>query len=314
MMRAIIADPSQPHGMRLANVPPPIPKPGQVLVEVRHYSLNLMEIQLAENSGIPAMLVLGWDAAGVVVSSARNPGESGRTSGEFGPAVGDRVVTHGRSGGWAQRRSVTVDNLAIVPESVDLAAAAALPVSATTALGALRDAGPILGRRVLVTGASGGVGRFAVQLAALGGAYVIASVGSRSRGRGLRELGANEVVLGIEGIEEPVDVILDLVGGPTLVEAFGLLTPGGTLESIGGVSGQPAVFPPYATVGPRRSLVSFALPASLSADLATLTGLLADGRLAVDIGWHGSWERHNDAVAALLDRKVNGKAVLDVTS
>ena len=301
--------------MRLASVPPPQTNAGQgqVLVEVRHYSLNLREIHLAEEGGVPANLVLGWDAAGVVVAAARNRGESGRTSGEFGPAVGDRVVTHSGNGGWAQLRSAPVSNMAVVPDSVDLAAAATLPVSATTALGALRDAGPILGRRVLITGASGGVGRFAVQLAALGGAYVIASVGSQPRGMGLRELGAHEVVLGLDGIEEPVDVVIDLVGGPSLVEAFGLLSLGGTVESIGCVSGQPAVFPPYATVGPKRSLVSFTLPASLSADLTTLIGLLADGRLTAEIGWRGPWERHDDAVAALLSRQVNGKAVLDVS-
>jgi NADPH:quinone reductase len=313
MMRAIIADPGWPHGMRMANVPVPIPKPSQVLVEVRHISLNPGEIHMARGGVLPAKLIVGWDAAGVVVSSARDSGTSGRTAGEFGPSLGDRVVTHGHSGGWAQRRTATVDNIAIVPDSVDLASAAAIPVAASTALGALRTAGPTLGRRVLITGASGGVGRFAVQLAALGGAYVIASVGSERRAEGLRSLGAHEVVIGLDGIVEPVDIILDAVGGPQLVKAFGLLAPGGVLQSFGGISDEPAVFPPYATVGPPRSLSSFELPGSLAPDLEILLALLSEGKLIVDIGWRGSWEHYEQAVDALLCRRVNGKAVLDVS-
>ena len=297
----------------MASVPAPIPQAAQVLVEVRHISLNPGEIHMAASGIFPPQLILGWDAAGVVVSSAREPGESGRTTGEFGPALGDRVVTHGRSGGWAQRRTTTVDNLAIVPDNVDLAAAAAIPVAASTALGALRAAGPTLGQRVLITGASGGVGRFAVQLAALGGAHVIASVGSERKAKGLLALGADEVIIGLHGVVEPVDIILDAVGGPQLVEAFGLLAPGGVLQSFGGVSDQPAVFPPYSTVGPPRSISSFELPSSLAPDLEILVGLLAEGRLTVDIGWRGPWEQHCDAVEELLGRRVNGKVVLDVT-
>ncbi|WP_225987003.1 zinc-binding dehydrogenase [Streptomyces spectabilis] len=87
-------------------------------------------------------------------------------------------------------------DLAVVPDAVDLGAAGALPVAGVSALQAVRRLGTIEGRRVLVTGASGGVGRFAVQLAALAGAHVIASTGSPERAAGLRELGAAETVQG----------------------------------------------------------------------------------------------------------------------
>lgn len=313
MMRAIIVDPERRTGMRFANVPEPIPTTRQLLIEVQHISLNPGEIHQATGGALPPNLVLGWEAAGVVISAAHDPGESGRTSSEYGPTIGDRVITYGRHGGWAQRRTATVDNLAIVPDYVDLAAAAALPVAACTALGALQAAGPVLGRRVLITGASGGVGRFAVQLAAIGGAYVIASVGSEIRGKGLPDLGAHEVVVGLDGITEPVDVVLEAVGGPHLVKAFGLLAPGGVLQSYGGISNQPAVFPPYSTVGPPRSLMSFALPPSLAVDLTVLIELLSEGKLTVEIGWRGPWERHADAIDALRARQVNGKAILDVS-
>jgi NADPH:quinone reductase len=149
-----------------------------------------------------------------------------------------------RRGAFAERSAVEVGALAEVPPSVDLAEAAASPVAGVAALRALRAAGAVLGKRVLITGASGGVGRFAVQLAAHAGAHVIASVGSVARGEGLAKAGADEVVVGLDGLDQPVDVVLDNVGGPQLVAAWELLAPGGSLQSIGWASGEPAVFPP----------------------------------------------------------------------
>jgi NADPH2:quinone reductase len=167
---------------------------------------------------------------------------------------------------------------------------------------------------VLVTGASGGVGRFAVQLAANGGAWVIASVGSVGRSRDLAKLGADEVMVGLDGIDRPVDLVLDNVGGPQMVAAWNLLAPGGSLQSIGWTSGQPAVFAPYSTIGPPRSLRSFLIGGEVGADLATLVQLLADGGLTVEIGWRGPWEQVAQAAEALVGRRVHGKAVLDLRS
>ncbi|MCT7356709.1 zinc-binding dehydrogenase, partial [Streptomyces sp. 15-116A] len=176
----------------------------------------------------------------------------------------------------------------------------------------LRAAGLGPGKRVLITGASGGVGRFAVQLAARAGARVIASVGSEARGAGLAELGADEVVIGLRGIDGPVDIVIDGVGGPQLVEAWRLLAPGGSLQSVGWTSGEPAVLPPYATVGPAKSLTSFVIEGNAGADLATLAELAAEGALTVELGWQGSWERFDEAAQALRGRRVPGKAVLEV--
>jgi NADPH:quinone reductase len=165
---------------------------------------------------------------------------------------------------------------------------------------------------VLITGASGGTGGLAVQLAAHSGAHVIASVGSVARGRGLAERGADEVVVGLDGLDQPVDVVLDNIGGPQLVAAWQLLAPGGSLQSIGWASGEPAVFPPYSTIGPAKSISSFLNEGDAAEDLSTLIRMLASHSLSVEFGWRGPWEQFGEAVEALRGRRVNGKAALDI--
>jgi NADPH:quinone reductase-like Zn-dependent oxidoreductase len=300
-MRALLVDSSAKTGFRLGDTADPTPAPNEALVEVKAISLNFGEVSGGYSQEEGA--VQGWDAAGVVVRAA---------SDGSGPKVGARVVTFGYGGAWAQLRAAATSEIAVLPDNVDFAEASALPVAGVTALRALRQLGPVVGRRVLVTSAAGGVGRFAVQLAARAGAHVIASVGSVARGEGLKELGAAEVVVGIEGVHGPLHGVLDNVGGPNLATLFGLLAVGGSIQSIGAVSGEPTVFPPYGTVGPHRRLESFQMGLGLAEDLAYLASLLAEGHLDVQIGYRGSWENSEDAIAALLGRKVVGKAVLDV--
>ncbi|MFJ3624382.1 zinc-binding dehydrogenase [Streptomyces iakyrus] len=306
-VRALVVDPSVPAAVRLAEVPDPVPGPDQVLVEVSHASLNYGDLNDARSGRVPVGAVLGSDAAGVVVQAAADA---------TGPAVGTQVVAL-TAGAFAERVAVDVGALAQVPKSLRLAQAVALPVAGVAALRSLRAAGLGPDKRVLVTGASGGVGRFAVQLAARAGAHVIASVGSADRGQGLAEAGADEVLIGLEGLEgleRPVDVVVDNVGGPQLVLAWNLLAPGGSVQSVGWTSGQPAVFAPYATVGPAKSLTSFVIEGDVGPDLAVLTELAAEGALGVEIGWQGTWDRFEEAAEALRGRRISGKAVLEVAS
>ncbi|MEV0615748.1 zinc-binding dehydrogenase [Nonomuraea sp. NPDC050404] len=301
-MQALIAAPEGPHGFRFAEVPEPVPGPGQVLVEVRHASINHGEVR---HIGFqPVGGVLGYDAAGYVVQAAGDG---------TGPGVGERVVAFG-AGAWARRAAFDAGSVAVVPPSLDLAEAAALPLVGITALRTLRAAGSVLGRRVLITGASGGVGRMAVQLARLGGAHVIASVGSPERGDGLRELGANEIVVGLDDINAPVDVVLDSVGGGHLVTAWSLLRPGGSLQSIGWASDEPATFPLNSifALGAAKTLQSFGDASHPGPDLAVLTDLAARGTIIAQIGWRGPWTDLPDAMTALLSRRVMGKAVLNI--
>jgi NADPH2:quinone reductase len=301
-VQALIAAPDAAGGIRLAAVPEPVPGPDQVLVEVRHVSVNFGEVRYLD--GWPAGAVLGYDAAGYVVRAADNG---------TGPAAGERVVAFG-AGAWGQRAVFGADSVATIPDQLDLSDAAALPMAGITALRTVRAAGSLLGRRVLVTGASGGVGRLAVQLARLGGAHVIASVGSPERGKGLEALGADEVVVGLDAVPAPVDVVLEHVGGAHLVKAWQLLGPGGHLQSIGWASGEPAVFPPGSifTLGAAKTLQSFGDASNPGPDLAVLVDLAACGAVTPQVGWRGSWRHINVAIQALLGRQVLGKVVLDL--
>ena len=131
----------------------PVPGPSQALVRVAATSLNFADVAFLHDRKAPGA-VPGFDAAGVVVSAAGDGS---------GPPAGDRVVTFGWSGGWAELRAVETTEVAVVPDGVEIGLAAAIPVAGVTALRALRRLGSLVGRRVLITGASGGVGRFAVQ-------------------------------------------------------------------------------------------------------------------------------------------------------
>jgi NADPH:quinone reductase-like Zn-dependent oxidoreductase len=303
-VRAVVADPDAPGGLRVAEVDPPRPSGRQVVVEAHHVSLNRGDLNDVRSGRVPPGDVVGSDVAGVVLRAAR---------GGDGPEVGTRVVAL-TPGAFARRVVVDVDDLAEVPDGVDLAEAAALPVAGVAAIQALRAGGletPVKGARVLVTGATGGVGRFAVQLAAYGGAHVIAVVGDASRQADLIRAGAEQVVTDVAEVDEPLDIVLDNVGGPQLVAAWSRLAPGGSVQCIGWASGEPAAFPAYAMVGPAKSLSSFLITSPVGPDLANLVRLVEEGRLRVDIGWHGPVTRIEEAVRAMAERRLSGKAVLD---
>lgn len=297
-MRALVVDPSAEHGMELSEVAEPDAGSDGVLIEVAFAGVNAGDLNDARSGRLQPGEVLGSDVAGTVVRDATSTLSPGTPVVALAPgAFADRVVA--ASGSYA-----------VLPPEVDLAQAATLPVAGVAALRALRSAGPLDGRRVLVTGASGGVGRFAVQLAAQAGADVTAAVGSLDRAGGLRDAGADVVVDSLDAVHEPVDHVVETVGGPVLVAAWQLLAPGGHLESVGWASGQPAVLPPYATIGPPKALRSFLNLPPFGDDLATLVAWLADGSLAVDVGGEFHVTRFADAVEALRSRRLRGKAVL----
>lgn len=303
-MRAIVFDPSCEHGLRFGDAPEPTPAHDEVVVRVEVTSLNFGELAFMDERKAPGF-VGGNDAVGVVLDGAANGS---------GPPVGTRVLGFAGTGGWAERCTLAVDDLAPLPDGVLPVDAATLPAAATTALRAVRGLGSVLGRRVLVTGASGGVGRFAVQLAALAGAEVVAAVGKPERGVGLEALGASQVVVGLDAVR-PVFGVIDNVGGPLLAEAYALLERGGLLQAVGVASLEPSELDFEAQrlrVGGTRIEAFGVGTHAFGADLALLAGLVAHRRLSPEVGWRGDWERVHEAVTALRERRVAGKAVLEL--
>ncbi|WP_439679865.1 zinc-binding dehydrogenase [Embleya sp. MST-111070] len=301
-MRAVVVNHGVPGRLELGTVADPVPGPDEVLVRVAAISLNFGELPKVDGD-TPDGTIPGWDAAGVVERAA----ESGR-----GPRVGERVVTFDWRSGWAELRAVHVDELAVLPDGVGFEQAATLPVAAVTALRALRrgEVGP--GTRVGVTGASGGVGTFAVQLAHLAGARVTAFVGGPERGKGLAEYGAERVLTDPADLDAPLDVVVDNVGGPLLTGLLRHLAPGGRVIAVGAASGERADFSSYDLIGPETSIVGFKRGGDSAADLAHVVRLVADGRLHAPVDWQADWSRIGEATALLLGRRIRGKAVLTV--
>lgn len=288
--------------VELREIPEPHPAPDHVLVEIRAFSLNRGELRvLATYPDWPP----GQDAGGVVARAAADGS---------GPPVGTRVVAWADEGAWAQRVSVPTRRVAPLPDNVTFEAAATLPIAGMTALRALRIGGQILGRRVLVTGAAGGVGRFAVEMAARSGAIVTGVAASAERAMGLRGLGAEEIVDGIERASGPFDLILESAGGASLEAAAGLVAPDGVIVMYGNSSGQPAKIAFNAfRGGPRCRLYPFFVYESgqpFAPDLALLASLIGRGQLHPHIGLKTSWREATAALHALRNRQVNGKAVL----
>jgi NADPH:quinone reductase len=305
-MRALVSNP-QPPFADLSEVPDPEPSERQALVEVRAVSLNRGECRRLERTA-PGM-VTGWDLAGVVRQAAADGS---------GPATGARVVGLMQSGAWAQLAAVETELLAELPDEVSFEQAATLPVAGLTALRSLEVAGFVLGRRVLVTGASGGVGRFAIQLAHLGGAHVTAVA---RRTEGLAELGADLLLPELEPQGPEFDVILDAVGGPVLGAALQRVAPGGLVVNFAATVPEPVSYPTRELFSraPGARLYGLYIFAELehsrsgAADLRRLADLVAAGRLDPQIDLVRPWSEAGAAIDALLERGVAGKAVLTVS-
>ncbi|MGZ4710758.1 MAG: zinc-binding dehydrogenase [Acidimicrobiales bacterium] len=306
-VRALVAAPERPGGIDLATVAAPSPTPDQALVAVSAVSLNRGEVRRL--AAAPSGWRPGWDLAGTVVASAADG---------TGPAIGRRVVGLMREGAWAEQVAVPTRTLATIPDGLAFTAAATLPVAGLTAYRTLQQADVVEGRRVLVTGASGGVGRFAIQLASHWGAEVTAVVGRPERADGLRELGAAEVSVGMPP-EGAFDIILESVGGESLARALELVAPQGIVVTYGSSSGETTTFDVtlfYPKHGARlQGFLIFSEVDRLDSakpDLGALAVLMCDGNLDPQIDLELPWSEAATAVDELLARRVDGKAVLRV--
>ncbi|MBB3676812.1 zinc-binding dehydrogenase [Modestobacter versicolor] len=289
----------------LTEVDAPRPGPSEVVVQVAAYSVNRGETFLLE---APRP---GWrpgrDVAGTVVQAA---------SDGSGPPVGRRVVGHPAQGGWAEQVAVPVDAVSELPPDLEPTVAAALPLAGLTALRLLRTMGPLAGRRVLITGAAGGVGHYFVELAAAQGAVVSAVVSTPARGRRLLELGAHELLTSVEDGNGPYDVVAESVGGAVLGQAWSRLAQRGLLVWFGQASREPAQLDFFdwrgGASGTLRKFDASDGDVPDALDLATLVRLVAGGRLHPEVDRVRDWRATPEVLRALLAREVRGNAVLTV--
>jgi NADPH:quinone reductase-like Zn-dependent oxidoreductase len=304
--RAVVVDPNVAGRLVVRPVAEPTPDRGEAVVRVSAISLNRGEVR---RSGMaPPGWRPGWDLAGVI----ERPAASGS-----GPRAEARVVGLLPEGAWAERVAVPTHALAELPDAVTFAQAATFPVAGLTALHALAKGGPLVGRRVLVTGATGGVGDFAVQLARLGGAVVTASARRADQEGALRRLGAHEVVVGDEIPPEPkYDLIVESVGGRTLGTALAALQRAGVCVTLGVSATADVTFDARQFfVAGRTTLYGLYLFSELASEPASvglrrLAELVAAGKLTPHVSVERSWKDIGQVAEDLMARRFPGKAVL----
>jgi len=220
--------------LKIEDVPVPEPKENQVLVKIAGLGLNPVDFKilhghLPDFAG-PFPIIPGFEMSGTVEKVG---------TGVMDFQVGDKVYGSA-SRSMAEYAVATTNGIALAPPSLDLPDAGTVPGSALTAYQALFEHGNLQeGQRVLIHAAAGGVGSFAVQLAKWKGAYVIGT-GSGSSEHFVRELGADEFIdyksQKFDEMLDPVDLVLDTIGGETGVRSEKILKPGGILVAL---TGQP---------------------------------------------------------------------------
>lgn len=305
-----------PEVLSYEEIPKPAPRPNEVLVKVRAASLNPLDWRLLSGGPPPLPWLLslsgsvkriGRDFAGVVEAV-------GAEVKQFKP--GDAVFGAGH-GGFAEYTCVAESRLIAKPEGVTFEQAAAIPVAGLSALQALRDAGKLqAGQAVLINGAAGGVGTFAVQLARIMGARVHGVCSTRNVEL-VRSLGAERVFdytrEDFTAAGDRYDLILDNIGNHPFSALRPKLTPNGVYVGIGGpkemgkmVAGMFAALWLSLRHKSHRVLMAKMSPA----DLAYIAGLIAAGKLAPVIGDRFPLRRGVEAVQLSAGGHVSGKVII----
>ncbi|MEV7009685.1 NAD(P)-dependent alcohol dehydrogenase [Streptosporangium sp. NPDC051022] len=328
-MRAfVLRSYGSPDVLDLTDVDKPVPGDGEVLVRVRATSVNPYDWHIMRGEPYiarlmggslgprrPKLTILGADMAGQV--EAVGGGVTG-----FRP--GDEVFALLEQGGFAEYVCVREADLAPKPKNLSFEQAAAVPMAANTALLGLRDEGRVQpGQRVLVNGASGGVGTFAVQIARAFGAEVTGVCSTRNVGL-VRSIGAKEVV---DYTEEDFtrsgrryDLLLDIAGSRPVRTCRRALTPGGTHVVVGGRAGRwlrpvSHVMSALATspfVSQRMAVADAVRCTQNKQNLMTLTELIEDGKITPVIDRSYPFEEIPAAVGYLEQGHAPGKVVVTV--
>lgn len=309
-MRSVVLRTQPHHHFEIAEAPE-VDLTGLV-VGVRAFSLNRGEVHTAFAQGLEGARP-GGDFAGVVEAAPEGSGF----------AVGDRVVGLSMGGSWAERVLAVPFLLCPIPEAVSFEAAVAIEVSGLTAQIALEQARELAGKKVLVTGASGGVGLVAIQLARAAGAHVTALVRDDISAEVVTTAGANTIATGVDEAKASgrYDLIIDLVGGALLGQAMTWLASRGVCVLAGNAGGAQTTFDAdlfrhgdHPAFG-GTTLYGLYLGEELTRrapmhDVAKLLGQVATGALDPMIGVSAPWTEIDDVARRLIDRGFKGKAVL----
>ncbi len=298
--------PTVSNRLVMCDVAAPIALPDQAIVQVAAISLNRGEVRRA-NSAVAGWRP-GWDFAGTIAVAAADGA---------GFPIGTRVVGFLPEGAWAEQVAVPTNAIAALPDAVEFTAAATLPVAGLTALLALERGGSLLDRQVLITGASGGVGYFACQLAAAAGAIVTAQVRRPELVEFVQTAKAQNVIVGDEFSNYgPYDLALDSVGGAVLPGVLENLAIDGSCVLFGTTSGAEITLNASKFYGKGGlNLYGFILFHELTKQapalgLTRLVKLLADDRLVPHIAIEAPWTDIDQVAQQLTDRQFLGKAVL----
>jgi len=314
----------QPEVLELAEVEKPVPADDEVLIRIRAAALNPLDGHLMRGRPYAARLASGLrrpkhsrpgvDVAGEVEAV-------GRDVSRFGP--GDKVFGACR-GALAEYGCANETKLAAKPESISFEEAAAVPVAGLTALQGLRDRGRLAeGEKVLVNGAAGGIGTFAVQIAKAMGAEVT-GVCSTANVELVRSLGADHVVDYTQDDftrgDRRYDLIFDLIGNRRFAESRRVMTADGRLVAAGGGGAQgERIFRHLGALASqaalsvfRRQKVLFFLARSNAADLGALAALIEAGKVKPVVGRTYALAQGAEALRLLVGGHARGKIVISV--
>ena len=287
----------------------PVPEfgPDEVLIKIVAASVNPVDWKIRDGHMKEAMkvdfpFILGWDVSGIIENT-------GALVTRF--AAGDKVYARAdtsRNGSYAEYITVRASEIAFAPDSIPLNFAAAVPLAAQTAWAGLFEQGRLqTGQRVLIHGASGGVGSFAVQLASIAGAHIIA-VTSKKNVDFVRSLGANEV---IEYTKEDfskrvkdIDLVFDTIGGDTQKKSWGVIKKGGTLVSTVGAD--------QAAAKEHHVQAKSFMVNSNGARLQEISGLIDDNKLKVIIEKEFTLKEIKNAHKLSEEGHIRGKVIINV--
>jgi NADPH:quinone reductase-like Zn-dependent oxidoreductase len=280
-----------------------------ILIKVKSSAINPVDWKIREGylqEFIPYKLpiTLGWDVAGIV-------SEVGASVTDF--KVGDEVFSRpdiSRDGSYADYVAVKADEVVLKSSKLDFAQAAALPLAGITAWQCLVDVGELqAGQRVLIHAGAGGVGHLAIQIAKAKGAIVIATASAKNQDL-LTKFGADQAVDYNQGTLreqiEPVDLVIDTMGGEVQSESWGLLKAGGMIVSV--------VAPPSEEIAKKHNVkAAFVFIEPSSRILGELNTLVENDQLMPLIENRFPLEQIADAHLQSQSGRTRGKIVIDVS-